>query len=164
MPGRPESAKAEATVRPAPADDHVAISEALLRFAAGVDERRADLVASAFAEDATVDFGPCGRMLDLDFSPLEGREAIVGFLAATARTQVTTHAVTNLQSHRVGEAATLTALVEATHILRDDPARRFRMMTRYALHLAREDDLWRMRRMTIAGVWSEGEADVLLAR
>ncbi|MBE7200258.1 MAG: nuclear transport factor 2 family protein [Parafilimonas terrae] len=165
MPGRPDAGPtASSSVLPAGTDDHVAISDALLRFAAGVDGGEADLIGSAFAEDATVDFGPCGAMLGLDFPLLEGRKAIVGFLAATARTQVTTHGVTNLRTHRVGEAATLIALVEATHILRDAPDRRFRMMTRYAADLVRDGELWRMRRMVIAGAWSEGEASVLLAR
>ncbi|MCJ2073998.1 nuclear transport factor 2 family protein [Methylobacterium sp. J-030] len=165
MPGRPDaSPAAAASVLPAGADDPVAISDAPLRFAAGVDAGEADLIGSAFAEEATVDSAPCGRMLGLDFPPLEGREAIVGFLSATARTRITTPGVTNLRAHRVGEMATLTALVTATHMLRDAPNRRFCMMSRYAADLVRDSERWRMRRMVIAGAWSDGEAGVLLAR
>lgn len=63
----------------ASADDHLSITDALLKFGAGTDAGDAALLTSAFTREAVVDFGPCGRKLGLDFEPLRGRDGIVVF-------------------------------------------------------------------------------------
>ena len=98
------------------AQDHLEIMDALYRFGAGEDLADPDLLASAFSEDAVVDFGPCGRKMGLDFPPVEGGDAIVRFLSATARTQTTSHVITNGRIELGGGEAKLRAVVDATHV------------------------------------------------
>ena len=143
-----------------PASYHL-IVDALLRFAAGTDDGDAALLGSVFTPEAVVDFGPCGRKLGMVFDPLIGAPAIVGFLGGTSRRQVTSHVITNPRVRLDGGRAQLRALVEATHVARDDRARRFRMMNRYDVELELRSDDWRIARMTIDGIWFEGDPAVL---
>lgn len=144
--------------------DVAAIGDALLRFAAGTDTGDAALIASAFAPDAVVDFGPCGDKLGLAFPPLEGRDDIVGFLAGTSRHQITSHVVTNVRLSTTARGTRSQALVEATHIVRHDPARRFRMLDRYEADHAPHDGEWRIERLVIDNVWFEGDPRIMLCR
>ena len=144
--------------------DLLAITDALLRFGAGTDDGDSVLLSSSFTIDAVVDFGPCGCKLGLDFAPLEGRETIVGFLSGTSVRQVTSHAITNSRVHVKDGQATLRALVEATHLSRADPLRRFRMMCRYDAELSPDPAVWRIARLTIDNVWFEGDPQVMLER
>ncbi len=144
--------------------NHVAVTDALLRFGAGTDEGDRDLLSSAFAVDAVVDFGPCGRKLGLDFPPLTGREAIVGFLGGTSAQQVTSHLVSNSRIAMNGGRATVRALVEAVHIIRAEPDQRFRMMNRYDAELDLEPDAWRIERLVIDNIWFEGDPRTMLHR
>ena len=146
------------------ADDHLAITDALLRFAAGVDEGEAALIESAFADDAEIDFAPCGAALGLEFGVVRGREVIVDFLAGTAVGQATSHVVSNARTTRDGEAASLVALVDAVHIARADRTDRFRMMNRYEARLVGRSEVWVLRRVRIVNVWFEGDPRVLLSR
>jgi hypothetical protein len=75
--------------------DHLEVTDALYRFGAGIDHNDLALIASAFSEDLVVDFGPCGRKMDLNFPLLTGHETVVGFLNANARSQTTSHVITN---------------------------------------------------------------------
>lgn len=144
--------------------DRLAVLDALLRFAAGADAGDEDLITSAFTPDAEVDFGPCGRSLGLDFAVLRSRAAIVGFLACTAEWQVTSHAVTNPLAAIAGDRARLRTLVDAVHIVRDEPGTRFRMMNRYEAELDRGADGWAIDRLRINNVWFEGDPRTLLLR
>ena len=146
------------------AGERLAVADALLRFAAGVDAGDAALLASAFAPDAAVDFRPCGERLGLDFGVLHGQATIVGFLAGTAERQVTNHAVTNPRTGIDGDGARLSALVDAVHIVRAAPATRFRMMNRYDAELRRGPGDWTIDRLTITNIWFDGDPRVLLTR
>ncbi len=146
------------------AGERLGITDALLRFAAGVDSGSATLLASAFTPQAEVDFGPCGERLGLDFGVLQGRAVIVAFLAGTAERQVTSHAVTNPRVQVDGDRVFLSALVDAVHIARDAPGTRFRMMNRYEAELQRHPDVWSIERLTITNIWFEGDPRTLLNR
>ena len=146
------------------ADNHLSITDALLRFGAGTDNADTDLLVSAFAPDAVIDFGPCGRKLGLDFEPLQGRDTIVGFLAGTAALQLTSHVVTNSRTHVRGDGASVRALVDATHVVRADRARRFRMMNWYDAELVRHQDAWRIEHLLIDNIWFEGDPHTMLHR
>ena len=148
----------------ADAGEKLVITDALLRFAAGIDAGNAALLASAFTTEAEVDFGPCSERLGLSFGVLRSRAAIVAFLAGTAKRQVTSHAVTNPRSEVDGDRAFLTALVDAVHIIRDTRAARFRMMNRYDAELRRSCDVWSIERLTIKNIWFEGDPQTLLNR
>ncbi len=145
-------------------DPHAAIVDVLLRFGAGTDEGDVATLKSAFADEAIVDFSACGRKLDVVFEPLCGIAAIVGFLEGTSRRHVTSHAVTNSRTRLEDDRAHLRSLVEATHLVRDDPTCRFRMMNWYDVDLVLIDEFWRIIRMGIDNIWSEGDPNTLLLR
>ena len=147
-----------------PGDDRLGACDALLRFAAGTDEGDPELLRSAFALQAVVDFGPCGEKLGLPFPPLEGCDAIVGFLAGTSVHQITSHVVTNLRVMTAPAGVAVQALVEATHIVRTEPSRRFRMLDPYAATLTRHEGGWRIERLVIDNIWFEGDPRTMLCR
>lgn len=91
----PHQTRIPANAPIADAEAHLGVSDALLRFATGTDDGDLAMLDSAFAEDALVDFGACGRAIGLNFEPLEGAAMITGFLVGTSRRQVTSHVVTN---------------------------------------------------------------------
>ncbi len=138
--------------------------DVLYRFGAGADQGNADLLASAFYELAVVDFTPCGRKLGLEFPVLTGKAAIVGFLDAAHQTQQTSHVITNGRAEQVGELGELQVLVEATHLLLAEPARRFRMMNWYSAHLERSGNDWTIRHLSIDNIWFKGDPQVLLGK
>ncbi len=142
----------------------MAAVDALMRFGAGTDDGDTATLATVFAEDAVVDFSACGRSIGLDFEPLNGAAAIVGFLAGTSHRQATSHVVTNPRIQSSGEGAHIRALVDATHVIRDEPERRFRMMNWYDVNLVPMDGQWRITRMTIDNIWFEGDPTVLIVR
>lgn len=148
----------------ASAHDHLAITDALLRFGAGVDDGDAKLVTSAFSDDAVVDFAPCGQKMRLDFPLMTGGETIASFLGLTSRLQTTSHVVTNARVRVEGHEAHLRALVDATHRPKDDHSRHCRMMNWYDARLIRDGTRWRMRRLVIDNVWFTGDARILLER
>ncbi|MBC8138020.1 MAG: nuclear transport factor 2 family protein [Fibrella sp.] len=144
--------------------DHLEVMDALYRFGAGVDHNDPALIASAFGEDIVVDFGPCGRKMGLEFPVLTGHETVVGFLSANAGAQTTSHVITNGRVHVEGNVARLRALVNATHLPRDDHSRRCQMMNWYEVELVRDGRLWRMRRLVIDSAWFTGDTQVLLGK
>ena len=148
----------------APAGKLLEVMDALYRFGAGVDHDDGDLLATAFSDDAVVDFGPCGGAMGLDFPVLTGSGAIVRFLRAAAETQTTSHVITNGRAQVDGDAAGLRALVDATHLPKGDHSRRCQMMNWYDVSLVKEADLWRMRRVVISSAWFTGDIQVLLGR
>ena len=160
----PGQARTAAVVPLADADAHIGVGDALLRFAAGTDDGDLAMLESAFAEDAVVDFGACGRAIGLDFEPLAGAATITGFLVGTSRRQVTSHVVTNPRVRAGGDHAHLRALVDATHIVRADRARRFRMTNWYDADLVRIDGHWRIGRMAIENIWFQGDPAILTLR
>ena len=145
-------------------DNHLRAADVLLRLAAGLDRADKELLASTFTDDAMVDFSPCGRKLGLEFPVVTGREAIVAFLASTGRTQTTSHLVSNARVHASGEAVKLRALVNATHILKRDPQRRFRMTNWYELDIVADGSIGRATRLVIDNVWFTGDPLVLMDR
>ena len=148
----------------APAGELPGVMDAMYRFGAGVERNEKDLLATAFSDDAVVDFGPCGRAMGLDFPVLTGGETIVGFLCATAERQTTSHVITNGRAKVDGHAAGLRVLVNATHLPKGDHSRRCEMMNWYDVDLVKQTDLWRMRRGVISNAWFTGDIQVLLGR
>ena len=146
------------------ANDHINVTDALLRFGAGVDDGDRQLLATAFTGDAVVDFGPCGLKMGLDFSLMTGGEAIIAFLGTTARTQTTSHVVTNARVQVEGPEARLLALVDAMHRPKQDPSRHCRMMNWYKVTLVKDQNFWRMRHLVIDNLWFTGDPNILLER
>lgn len=122
------------------------------------------MLASAFAEEAVIDFSPCGRKLGPDLEPLRGRASIVGFLAGTAAHQVTSHVIANVRTRVAEGRATLRALVGAPHVARSDSTRRFRMTNWYDAELGPYQGAWRLTQLLIDNVWFEGDPRTMLHR
>jgi hypothetical protein len=148
----------------APPETHLSVADTLLRFGAGVDRYDHSLLASVFTDDASVDFRPCARKLGLEFPVLEGGEAITAFLAKGARTQLTSHVVSNTRVQVDGASSSSCSLVDANHLVRADLGRRLRMMNWYQVKAVKSKALWRIRSLVIDNVWFDGDPQILSVR
>lgn len=142
--------------------DQLAVTEALYRFAAGIDLRDEALLTSAFTEAAVSDFGPAAAKAGFEFPVLEGRDVIVAALFGALGHVDTTHSVSNPRATIEGDTAHLDALVEAQHVLKSDPARHYLMKNRYDVELIRLGEGWVIQRVTVDNVWRTGDINVLM--
>jgi hypothetical protein len=69
----------------------------------------------------------------------------------------TTHQVTNVRVGIDGDTARLTALVEAQHLLADDPATHALLKNLYDVDLLRDGDRWVISRLRIDNAWFTGD-------
>lgn len=147
--------------RNAEAADKLAVVEALYRFAAGIDLRDADLLASAFAQNVVSDFRPAAAKSGFEYPVLEGKDTVVTALGSSLSQIDTTHSVSNPRVSVDGDKATLEAMVEAQHLPSSDHSRNYLMKNRYDVELVRQGDLWVIQHMTIDNVWRAGDPTVL---
>lgn len=140
--------------------DRAEITDALYRFGLGQDLRDRALFASAFAEDAELDFSPAAARWG-GVSPLmTGRDTIVDTILALFAGRVdTSHVVTNPRIAVAADRRTarLTAIVEAQHLLTADHERHALLNNRYAVGLVPDGERWVMRTVRIENVWFTGE-------
>ncbi|WP_341521878.1 nuclear transport factor 2 family protein [Pseudomonas sp. G.S.17] len=141
--------------------DKFAVVETLYRFAAGIDLRDNELLASAFAENAVSDFGPAAAKAGFEYPVLEGRDTIVSALSGSLGQIDTTHSVSNPRVSLDGDKAHLEALVEAQHVLQNDHSRHYLMKNRYDVELVRQGGMWLIQRVTVDNVWRTGDPAVL---
>ncbi|TCM20345.1 SnoaL-like protein [Novosphingobium sp. PhB165] len=153
--------KTNQPIQPSDAADKLAAAETLYRFAAGIDLKNSDLLASAFAADAVSDFRPAAAKAGFEYPVLQGRENIVAALSGSLKSLDTTHSVSNPRVTVDGDRARLDALVEAQHVPAADPSRHYLMKNRYDVELVRGDDAWVIQRVTIDNVWRSGDPSVL---
>ena len=146
------------------ANHYVSVLDALYRFGAGVDNNDKTLLETVFSEDAIVDFSPCGRKMGLDFPTLTGAEMIVHFLGASAKTQITSHVITNVRVQSTENGAKLRALVDAIHILRRDDSQSCQMRNWYEAELVEVKASWSIHQLTIDNIWFTGDPQVLLGK
>jgi septum formation inhibitor-activating ATPase MinD len=146
---------------PASVADKLGVVEALYRFAAGIDLRDKNLLASSFAADAVSDFRPAAAKAGFEYPVVEGRNTIVTTLSTSLTGLDTTHTVSNPRVSVDGDKARLDALVEAQHVPTSDPSKHYLMKNRYDVELVRDGDLWVIQRVTIDNVWRSGDIGVL---
>ncbi len=153
--------------------DRAEIVDALHRFGLGQDLRDRELFASAFAEDAVLDFAPAAATWGADSPAMTGRDTIVDTILGMFAGRVdTTHTVTDPRVRVAADrrSAELTALVEAQHLLTADRTRSALLKNRYAVGLVPDDDgtdgstgtgrsgpRWLVRTMRIDNVWFTGD-------
>jgi uncharacterized protein (TIGR02246 family) len=138
--------------------DRAEIADALHRFAAGQDLKDRDLFASAFTADAELDFRPAAARWGGKPPVMSGRDTIVSTILAMFTGRVdTTHQVTNVRVSIDGDAARLTALVEAQHVLIGAPDTHALLKNPYTVDLVRDDGRWLIRRLHIANTWLTGD-------
>ncbi|WPB57161.1 nuclear transport factor 2 family protein [Xylophilus sp. GOD-11R] len=141
--------------------DRLAVVDALYRFAAGIDQKDADLLRSAFTDDAVSDIRPAAAKAGFEYPVLEGRETIVSALSGSLAPIDTTHSVSNPRVHLQGDQAHLDALVEAQHVPEHDHARYYLMKNRYSVDLVRHGAVWLIRCIVVDNVWRTGDPSVL---
>ncbi|NUT80090.1 MULTISPECIES: nuclear transport factor 2 family protein [Pseudomonas] len=141
--------------------DKRSVEETLYRFAAGIDLQDTDLLASALAENAVSDFRPAAAKAGFEYPVLEGRDTIVAALSGALSHVDTTHSVSNPRASINGDKAHLDALVEAQHVLKNDPSRHYLMKNRYDVEMVRQGDVWLIERVTVDNVWRTGDLAAL---
>jgi ketosteroid isomerase-like protein len=150
------------------ASDRYEIADALHRYAFGLDHDDARALASAFTEDAVLDFRSAGQKLGVEFPRLTGRQAILDALLPLLGPLDTTHTASNLQIEINGDTATLYAYVMSQHFMPREGSRRGSenalLMNRYDCELARHGQKWRFKRVTIDNAWIQGDPEILNAR
>jgi|ERR1043166_222454 hypothetical protein len=149
------------------AADRYEITDALHRFAFGLDHGDADSLASALSEDSVLDFCPAGKKLGLDFGKLTGRQAIVTTLIPLLGPLDTSHTLSNVQIEVSEDSATVYCYVLAQHFMprhgSQPGSENALLMNRYDCELVRDTDKWRIRRMTIDNAWAQGNPEILNA-
>lgn len=141
--------------------DKLAVVDTLYRFAAGIDLRDRELLASAFVEDAVSDFRPAAAKAGFEYPVLEGRDLIVAALSDSLSRIDTTHSVSNPRVIVEGDTARLEAIVEAQHLPEHDHSRHYLMKNRYDVELVRRGAIWQIQRVTVDNVWRTGDPGVL---
>ncbi|MFF4040952.1 nuclear transport factor 2 family protein [Streptomyces sp. NPDC001816] len=137
--------------------DRVEIADALHRFALGQDLKDKELFASSFAPDAELDFRPAAAKWGAVPPLMTGRDAIVTTILDLFTERVdTTHQVTNARIAVDGDAARLTALVEAQHLLTAGHGTHALLKNLYDVDLVRDGRRWVMRRVRIDNAWYTG--------
>ncbi|HEU4946757.1 MAG TPA: nuclear transport factor 2 family protein [Kribbella sp.] len=138
--------------------------DALYRFGLGQDLRDRELFASAFAEDAVLDFRPAATKCGLDIPLMDGRDTIVGIILNPETRIDTTHVVSNARTEIDGDTARLTAIVEAQHLPKDDHTRHALLKNLYDVELVRDGSRWLMRHVHIDNVWFTGDPWVIAGK
>lgn len=151
----------DSTTAPTATADKLAVVEALYRYAAGLDLRDKDLLASAFAENAVADFGPATRKAGHEYPPVEGRDTIAAAGSGSLSHLDTTHSLSNPRVSLDGDTAHLEGIVACQHLPRADHSRHVLMTNRYDVDLVRSGDVWVIRHVTVDNAWTEGDPDVL---
>ena len=141
--------------------DKLSVVETLYRFAAGIDLQDNELLASAFAENAVSDFRPAAAKAGFEYPVLEGRDTIVAALSGALGHVDTTHSVSNPRVIINGDKAHLDALVEAQHVLKNDPSRHYLMKNRYDVQMVRRGEVWLIERVTVDNVWRTGDLSAI---
>jgi hypothetical protein len=141
--------------------DRVDVIDALYRFAAGQDMADEALFASAFAEDAELDFVQPAARLGVEVPVFKGKRQIVETIVRNFGRLDTTHTVTNPRVRFEGGTAELFALVEAQHLPKGDHSRYLMLKNIYETKLRREAAGWRITHMRIRNVWMSGDSRVL---
>ncbi|MBC9718982.1 nuclear transport factor 2 family protein [Streptomyces sp. TRM66268-LWL] len=144
--------------------DRTEIVDALYRFALGQDLKDKELFASAFAEDAELDFRPAAAKWGAAPPVMAGRDTIVTTILGLFTGRVdTTHQITNPRVTVDGDTARLTALVEAQHLLTADHSTYALLKNPYDVELVRASGSgdgggrWLVSRMVIHNTWFLGE-------
>jgi len=147
--------------------DRYEIADALHRYAFGLDHGDEDSLASALTEDCVFDFKSARAKLGIGFSKLAGREAIIKFLLPLLGPLDTTHTAHNLQIEIAGDSAVLYGYVMSQHFMPREGSRRGSenalLMNRYDCELVRDDQKWRLKRVTIDNAWAQGNPEILNA-
>lgn len=144
--------------------DRLEIVDALYRFGLGQDLRNKELFASAFAEDAILDFRPAATKCGLDIPLMSGRDLIADIILNPDTRIDTTHVITNCRVEQRGDEARLSAIVEAQHLPKSDHSRHALLKNLYDVLLVRDGKRWVIKHLYIDNVWFTGDPKVILGQ
>lgn len=133
-------------------DDRVAVHDLLVGYFYGFDERRTDdaFLRETFTADAHWRF-PRGDATGIE-EIIERRDGTLGLWKQTL------HSVSSVLIALDGDGARFTATLLATHIHRvDDPGAPLQIGGRLTGEAARSDEGWRLRRLGLDLVWTDGD-------
>jgi hypothetical protein len=134
------------------ADDRVAVHDLLVGYFRGFDERRTDgaFLRETFTADAHWRF-PRGDATGIE-EIIERRDGTLGLWKQTL------HSVSSVLIHLDDDRAQFTATLLATHIHRDDdPGAPLQIGGRLTGEAVRSDAGWRLRRLGLDLVWTDGD-------
>lgn len=134
------------------AGDRAAVHDLLVGYFCGFDERRTDdeFLRETFTADAHWRF-PRGDATGIE-EIIERRDGTLGLWKETL------HSVSSVLIALAGDHARFTATLLATHIHRDDdPAVPLQISGRLTGEAARSDAVWRLRRLELDLVWTDGD-------
>lgn len=144
--------------------DRLEIIDALYRFGLGQDLRNKELFASAFAEDAVLDFRPAATKCGLDIPIMSSRKTIVDTILNPNTRIDTTHVVTNCRVEQQGDMARLSAIVEAQHLPKHDHSRHALLKNLYDVLLIKDGTRWVIKHLYIDNVWFTGDPKVIIGQ
>ena len=147
--------------------DHLQIADALYRYCAGLDEKDAALLASAFTADAIFDSRAGAKLFGVESTAVKGRDAIVAMCTGFVAPLDTSHSVSNIRILIDGDTASAQARQVAQHYpagegTRLDRSRRLLMENRLDFEAVRDGGQWRLHRLTIDNAWGEGDVSVIM--
>ena len=134
------------------AGDRAAVHDLLVGYFCGFDERRTDdaFLRETFTADAHWRF-PRGDVTGVE-EIIERRNRTLGLWKETL------HSVSSVLIELDGDRARFTATLLATHIHRDDdPGAPLQIGGRLTGEAARRDAGWRLRRLGLDLVWTDGD-------
>jgi hypothetical protein len=142
--------------------DRTEVIDALYRFGLGQDLRDRDLLASAFAAAAELDFRPAAASWGAQVPVMTGRDTIADTILNMFAGRVdTSHVVTNPRVRIDGDTARLTAVVEAQHLRTAHPGTYALLKNLYDVELIRDGARWVVRLMRIENVWYTGDPQAI---
>lgn len=143
------------------------VTDAVCRYAAGLDTADAPLLQSAFTSNATLDLSGLS-VLGLQFSPLEGLETIVHVcMKYVGEALDTSHTLSNFRVKVDGEKdAKVTCLVEARHFRKNqglslEEKDSFCIKSVYEGVVTVEDGEWNLTKLSVRPLWCIGNVEVM---
>lgn len=149
--------------------DREAAIDAVIRFVCALDNGSSELSASSMTEDVRLDMSPF-KAIGWNDNSKSGRTEVVKLLMDAIGTGLdTTHSATNVRCTVDGDSAELTSCVLAQHFRRGEgPSPDYQdyylLGNHYKADIVREGELWRMKKVSIAPGWTQGNPDVMKVR
>jgi SnoaL-like domain len=129
--------------------DRLEITDLISRYGQIADEKRFDDSRSCCTEDVVAEYH-FGRAQGVDVLAQYGRQALGAF-------ERTHHLISNVLVDLAGDTATASANLLAVHIQRaDDPGNHFDLGGRYRFDAVRTPRGWRISRVRLDVLWSQG--------
>ncbi|CAK4032211.1 Hypothetical predicted protein [Lecanosticta acicola] len=147
-------------------------ADAVLRFVQALDQGDEDLIRSAFTKDGVLDISGLSRASGKSHPPQEGIDNIVNGVLAHVGSMCSSHHLSNfrVKLNETADHAEVHCYALAQHFRQGeghDPSQRDYVLygSTYWADVVKEGDgegeMWRMRRIEVENIWSEGVRSVV---